>query len=200
MVKFIKKGYKRVISLLLAMVTILSLGGVTAYADSNDRVATFINLASGESIQDNLADVQNLTQDELRFLGIYISNFFIPFGTELGSAGSEDETTTQNQEDIKAALQNNLDFSDEVAELMTSTILGLSRSNNQELVFKVSEDYHTGYVDVPNFKLNYWNFLRLMLGQTKTVFEGYPENDDELEEGDVLYDLSDKSTCDYKYG
>lgn len=200
MVKFIKKGYKRVISLLLAMVTILSLRGVTAYADSNDRVATFINLASGESIQDNLADVQNLTQDELRFLGIYISNFFIPFGTELGSAGSEDETTTQNQEDIKAALQNNLDFSDEVADLMTETILGLSRSNNQELTFKVSEDYHTGYVDVPNFRLNYWNFLRLMLGQTKAVFEGYVENNDELEEGDVLYDLADESTCDYKYG
>ena len=197
--RFRKLG-KRLVSILLIAVTVISSFTMSVSADSDDRVATFINLAKGSSIQDNLEGLQDLSQDELRFLGVYISNFFIPFGTELGSAGSEDETTTQNQEDIKAALQNNLDFSDDVAELFTQTLLGLTRSNTKELSFKVSEDYHTGYVDVPNFKLNYFNFLRLMLGETKAVFEGYPENDDSLEEGDVLYDLADESTCDYKYG
>lgn len=200
MLKFLKKRCKRLVALMLVAVTVVSTFSMSVSADSDDRVATFINLAKGDSIQDNLADIQDLTQDELRFLGVYISNFFIPFGTELGSAGSDDETTTQNQEDIKAALQSNLDFSDEVAELFTQTLLGLSRSNTKELIFKVSEDYHTGYVDVPDFKLNYFNFLRLMLGETKAVFEGYPENNSDLDEGDVLYDLADESTCDYKYG
>lgn len=199
MIRFIKQQSKRLLSLLLVAIFVISTFSIPVSADSNDRVATFINLAKGNSIQDNLADLQNLTQDELRFLGVYISNFFIPFGTELGSAGSDDETTTQNQEDIKAALQTNLDFSDEVAELFTETLLGLSRSNTQELSFKVSKNYHSGYVDVPDFKLNYYNFLRLMLGETYAVFEGYTEKGDT--DSEVIQQLASGSDeCEYVYG
>lgn len=160
---------------------------VTVNADSagsaTQRVTNFIGMAAGKKIQD-IDENLKLTKDELRFLGVYVSNFFIPFGTELG-ADSED-TTTQNKEDIVSALSNSLNFSEELSEMFVENIIGLSRSNNTELEFRVSKNYLKDFVAVPNIKVNYYNFFRLMLGQTRNVFEGYTTGNTVKENGKVV--------------
>lgn len=159
-------------------------------ADSNssatERVTNFISLAAGKETQD-LDSSLTFTKDELRFLGVYISNFYIPFGTELGT--SDADVNTQTSTDIKAALQTSLNFSDDMTEVITENVMGLSRSNCQQLEFRVSKDYHKDYQSVSNFSLNYFNFLRLMLGETTAVFEGYQNLEDKKlkKEEPVIY-------------
>lgn len=177
-------------------VSALSTKSVKADSSATDRITTFINLAAGKTIQD-LDDGLNLTQDEMRFLGVYLSNFYIPFGTELGT--TEEDKNSQTQKDMKKALQTDLKFSDDLAETFTSEVMGLSRSNCKELKFKVSKQYQKDYEDVPNFKVNYFNFLRLMLSQTKTVFEGYVVNDSKCPE--IIKNLAKgEMGSDYTYG
>lgn len=164
----------RFVAITLVVLTLIGLSsGLTVHAEpqtsATQRVTNFINLAAGKETPD-LAEGLNLTKDELRFLGVYLSNFYIPFGTELGAVGSK--TNDQTKEDIKKSLQSALHFSDEIAETFTETVMGLSRSNSQELTFQVSKNFHSGYQKVPNFKVNYYNFLRLMLGESHAVFQG----------------------------
>lgn len=142
-----------------------------------DRVTTYLNLAAGKQIKD-LDGELNLTQDEMRFLGVYLSNFYIPFGTELGV--TEDDSNSQTKKDMVKALQTELKFSDELAELFTDQVMGLSRSNSKVLEFRVGKKNSklSEYEKVPNFKLNYWNFLRLMLCEDIDLTEGYLVPDD----------------------
>jgi len=172
------KGY---IALSLAVLTLLYTSLVNfmferAQADgANDRVGTFIKLAQGQSTNGEINYLEDLTEDELRFLGVYLSNFYIPFGTELGVTESEKNEEIVDQ--MVEALQNNMKFEEETAYLLAEKIMGLSRSNCKELKFYVGTD-HSGenLVEVKNFKVNYFNFLRLMLGQYEAVFQGYDIN------------------------
>mgnify|MGYP000409856130 FL=1 len=132
---------KKLKSICLGLVvaySVVNLGGIVARAESSDRISTFINLASGKQTADLGIDNMSLSEKDLQFLGVYISNFFVPFGTELGT---NSDVTTINKEDIKKALQTNLNFNDSIASSLTETLLGLSRSSVKELVLCVSEDY-----------------------------------------------------------
>ena len=106
-------------------------------------INTYIQMAKGSTVADE--DVNALTEAELRFLGIYVSNFYVPFGTELGSAGNDDDNTTQNKEDIKKTLQTQLKFSDDLADQLTEKILSLARGTAVELSFAFSKEYQSGY-------------------------------------------------------
>ena len=171
-----KKSLKGLVSLLLALLVCVysfladwSLD--TAYADNaTDRITTFINLAKGQSIVDEAGNVANLTEDELQFLGVYISNFFVPFGTELGTSADNEDTINQMSE----ALSKNMSWSEDTAKLLCEKILGLSRSNDKELKIYASKGYMTGeYTEITDMDCNYFNFLRLMLGDWRDVDYGY---------------------------
>ena len=49
-------------------------------------------MASGKSMSGKLDGVK-FTKGQMRFLGVYASNYFIPFSTEFGEAGSNSEST-----------------------------------------------------------------------------------------------------------
>ena len=138
-------------------------------------INTYIQMAKGSTVADE--DVNALTEAELRFLGIYVSNFYVPFGTELGSAGNDDDNTTQNKEDIKKTLQTQLKFSDDLADQLTEKILSLARGTAVELSFAFSKEYQSGYKEV-GIAPNYYNFARCMAGRTDSVLGPYtPEID-----------------------
>ena len=61
---------------------------IVAKADSNDRISAFIGMAAGKSVLGEEDLDLNLSESDMRFLGVYISNFFVPFGTEFGAGGS----------------------------------------------------------------------------------------------------------------
>lgn len=166
---------RRVTSIMLVCLTLCSLlvsspTVVHAEGTATDRIITYVNLAAGKQVVD-IESNMDFTKDELRFLGVYLSNFYIPFGSELGI--TDGDSADKTKEGMKKALANSLKFSDDMADVFVENIIGLSRSNCQELKFYVSKDYHKGYKEVSQLKVNYFNFLRLMLGQTQTVFEGW---------------------------
>lgn len=156
---------------------IVSSFSTVAEADANDRISTFITLASGKQTTNLKLNDLNLSEKDLQFLGVYISNFFVPFGTELGT---NDDVTSMNKEDIKTALQTNLNFSDALAESLTETLLGLSRASINELSLYVSKEYQGDLVEVKNMPLNYYTALSCMFGGLNKLVAKYGDKDDVL--------------------
>lgn len=139
MIKF-KKLKKRAIAFALAgvitlssFITELTAPAVTVHADANDRVKSFINLAKGEAETD--LDLDGLTTEDLRFLGIYLSNFYVPFGTELGT--TQEDVIASTKEQMVKALQNNLNFSDETASVLVDNIIQMSRDTAVDMVVRI---------------------------------------------------------------
>ena len=196
------KSIKRVVSFLLALIiTATSLlsdtlsSGVVADSSAKQRVINFINLAAGKQSQD-LDSALDLTTDELRFLGIYLSNFYIPFGTELGVTDSE--VAESEKKEMVEALANGLNFNEDLSSVLIETVMGLSRSNTKQLEFRVSAEWHKGYEKLEGFDLNYYTFLQLMSGKgTKNYQLGayFPEFYGITKEGKAL-----KFTEKYHYG
>ena len=161
---------KRILSCVLVAVIVFSsliVSGNLVFADSNDRIATYIKLAKDGKITDGTTD--GMTEDQLRFLGVYLSNFYIPFGTEIGtSANSEIEKTTQT--DMVDTLKQKFAFSDELATSIVETIYGYTRSSLKDLKFyvKTADDK---YIAIP-YDCNYYNYFEVMCGRTDALLEG----------------------------
>jgi len=173
--KLARKGKnltKRIVSLLLVITVLVGtiiVGVVSVNADSNDRIATYIRLAADGSITDG--DTSGMTEDQLRFLGLYLSNFYIPFGTELGT--NNDDITNSTKEDMVKSLQQKLAFSEELSKSLVETIFGYTRSSMKELSLYVSEHYHDGYEKVNLVAPNYYNFLKIMSGRSADIISNY---------------------------
>lgn len=171
---------KFLISCLLFFLSFNLVAGVltkVVSADANDRISAFINMASGKQSTNIDINKLSLSEKDLQFLGVYISNFFVPFGTELGS---NEDVTSMNKEDIKTALQTNLNFSDAMADSLTESLLGLSRASVQELSLYVSEEYQGELVEVKNMPLNYYTALSALLGGLDKIVDKYKDKDDVL--------------------
>ena len=201
------KGYRRycLISLVLVLIILMSSVWSVQAEGGVDRVTSFVNLAKGQALVD-VGDLDSFTKEELRFLGVYLSNFYIPFSTELGVTTQEKSEETKNN--LITALNKNLKFDKDAASCFVDNIMGLSRTNYKELQFRVGtynyyskrEETSSSLVSVHNFTLNYFNFLRLMLGYGRDVFIDYV-NDDLLEELvlNVVYASTD-GNADYGVG
>ena len=165
----IKSVPRRVVSLVLVLVTLVSvliIGVSGVSADSNDRVATYIKLAADGEVTDG--DTSGMTEDQLRFLGLYLSNFYVPFGTELGT--NDDETTNSTKEDMTKSLQQKLAFSEDLSKSLVETIFGYTRSSLKDLSFYIINENGDGFYKLEKTACNYYNFLRLMLGRSDDVF------------------------------
>ena len=161
---------KNIIPLVMLLVTVLStiLGiftdSVNTYADSNDRIKTYIQLAAGQQDNNDMANM-DLSAAQLRFLGVYVSNFFVPFGTEIGAAADVDETDNLMSQ-IAESLTTSLSFSDIYAQAFAEELMGLSRASATDLIFAASSEYQTDYYIPEKYTLeaNYYNFLGSMIG------------------------------------
>lgn len=81
-------------------------GGGPAVADGeNDRITQFINLAKN-SMEDNdgKIDMSKLKQSDAQFLGVFMSNFFVPYTTELGYSDGKSEATKNTKAKMKELL------------------------------------------------------------------------------------------------
>lgn len=184
--KRISKGVLSCI-LILAILVGIALTPLTAYADSNDRISKFIQLAKNGQVTDG--NVNDMTDDQLRFLGVYLSNFYIPFGTEIGTSGGEMSETTKK--DMVETLKQKFAFSEELATSLVETIFGYTRSSLQDLSVYVSEGYQDGnYVKV-DIAPNYYNFLRLMEGRADDVFHKYAHwRENKNADNEMLYEIA----------
>lgn len=173
----LKKLLKVVISIILTM----SMSTTTVFAEEsevdsntydgtvNGRISAFIDMAKNKTISSASFTSSSLTESDIQFLGVYISNFYIPFSTELGESAGEDSTAV-NVEDITKALQTNLNFDDSMAQAMAENLVGLSASNNEELKLAVSKEWQKDLqVLDKNFNMNYYTLLSMMCGSLDQI-------------------------------
>lgn len=132
------------------------------------RAKVFIRKAAGKNIVSDTEALAQMSKEDLKFLGVYISNFFIPFGTEFGVNAKMND---QNKEDIVSALRTNLNYDEATATSLAETIIGLSRSNNSELVFCVSDEYQKEIVPLDDMVLNSYTMIQAMSGRLPEVMK-----------------------------
>lgn len=183
------------LSLTLIMTFLLScvVDGVKAYATSaNGIISTYINMAAGKQLTDEDLSNINLSEKDLQFLGVYVSNFYVPFGTAWGLDDKSD-LTTQNKEDITKALQSNLAFSDALATCMTEVIMNQVRNSSKELTICVSKKYQSDITELTAGEIpcNYFTVMSCMLGGMRQLVEKYKGDDTKMK------NIQDGT---YKYG
>ena len=183
-----RKLIKRFTAILLVAITVISTFSLTVSADSNNIIATYIALAKDGAVTDDALNTETLTQSQLRFLGVYASNFFVPFSTELGEAAGDE--TDEQMEQLAEALKNGLNFSDEYAQVFAENLMGLSRGSVETLEFRVTrvgEDDR--YVQLSHHPVanTYLNFLLTMTGNTKSLKYHMSENSSLNTEWDDMY-------------
>lgn len=162
---------------------------VEATTSAKSRVQTFIGLAAGKS-GNSLPDIGQLTQDELQFLGVYLSNFYVPFSTELGVAGETDKFEEQKGIMVQA-LSSNMNFNETVCKELVENIIGLSRSNCYQLEFGFAS--REDAIPTTTYPCSYWDFVNFMLGNYDTSeFAKY----DKLDSSDVLYRNTEFTSID----
>lgn len=168
------KRVKRIASFIMCLTVVgcLFVTPISVSAEgANNRVKTFIKMAAGAEVTNE--DVSNLTVDQLQFLGVYLSNFYQPFGTEFG--GANDKIAENCKSDMKSALQTKLAFSDEMSEALIEYVLQMTRESTQYLDLYMKTD-EGEFAKLSNVYCNYYNFFRLMLGKSSDVFSGYLYN------------------------
>lgn len=105
--------------------------GVAVLADSNDRRAALIDFAKKKSLGDVGADsLNNLTYQDLTMLGVFASNFYVPWSTQVGEAGGEDKKVNK---EIKSALVDYCNFNKDTAAALVPMIWSMSESTAQPL-------------------------------------------------------------------
>lgn len=134
--------------LMLLSTSLLSSGSSVVYANegnkvssdrttkssgtANDRVSTYINFAAGKKLDSSI--LKNLNTTQLRFMGVFLSNFYTPWMTDLGN--SSDETSKTAQDNMVKALSEYASFDEGTAKTFASYLQGISRASSKELKIK----------------------------------------------------------------
>lgn len=166
---------KRILSMFMVVVmcitTFVNLPTVNAYADSNNRIATYINLAKSKEVTD--VDVSGLTEDQLRFLGVWLSNYFSPFMMEITG---DSELTDSIKEEMAKALSTNLSFSEDLATQLVEIVYGYMKSTAKPIypAIKLSDgSWQVFHADKEGHSkgnnTSYATFLSMMSGSADMV-------------------------------
>lgn len=131
-----------------------------------DRVKTYIALGSGKTDLNNL-DANSLTLEELQFLGIYLSNYFIPFRTDVGLKG--DEKTISLKKDMVNNLKSVIGMNDKIAEQVGGYLFSMIRSSSKELKVGFSKNNPTATGKSTTIQNN----VKLANGKTTVVNPSY---------------------------
>lgn len=132
MLGFIKK--RVVICLLVLSTFISSLVGTSnvVYASSNDMRSAYLNLMSGKNITDSKA-VENLEYDDLRCIALFLSNFYIPFGTSLDSDSEE------SNKEVMIEILMGLGFDKDASEQLIDMTYAASLNSAQPIYARLDE-------------------------------------------------------------
>ena len=148
-----------------------SSGGTLISSDgtANSRLQVFIRQAAGKQVNEDTESMSKMSQQDAYFLGVYLSNFFIPYGTEFGT---DDVLQEENIKEAIDTFKTNLNFNEDTAKTLAETIIGLSRSNNKELQFVVSKGYQDGkYEQLDDVVLSQYTLLSAMSGKLADMMQ-----------------------------
>lgn len=137
MVKFLSKNQiiKRIIVTILLTMEMLTIfafdSNMDVYADSNSLRKTYLELASNRN--ETEMSVDSMSMDDLKMLALYLSNFYIPFGTSL------DDAEDNYYHDNCVAELIRLGFSKDMATNLVDYIYDMNLSSASPLYFKPSD-------------------------------------------------------------
>lgn len=139
-----KRIGKRVVSgvlcLVMSLTFVASMPKTVAHADSNDRMKVNIEWAQNKGFEDMTEEnLGAYTSDDLRMIGVFLSNFYSPYSTCIGKAADEDAEETK--EKMKDALVDQCNFDADVAEYFVELIWNMSLETAQPLkMAKIKDD------------------------------------------------------------
>lgn len=117
-------------------------------ATATDRTTAMINLAKNKDLVDTGAS--QLTSEELRILGTFVSNFYTPFQTQFSQSGviskKDKDLRKQTLESMQKALQDSVHMSESAAKSVTAYVFGQ--------IWKSSQDLYVAYTDGDYTKAN----------------------------------------------
>ena len=126
------KRFKRCIAFLLTAIILFSAVMVsdryTVYADSNDRRNALMDFTKGKSAA-NISTLNSLTYDDLRMIGLFLSNYYIPFNTGVGETYNDDSV----KEQMANALVDSCGFDSDLAAYLVESIFSMSVSTRKPL-------------------------------------------------------------------
>lgn len=176
-----KRKFILFLSCVMFLSSIMSSFSITVFADSNDRRAAYINMASSGQTTD-LDGVTELSYDELRIIGIFLSNFYIPWNTQIN--------VTDNDEEVKnnmiSALTDSLNFEETLAENLVSATWEITNSSATKLKIRVKDS--SGNVVDSSKECSYYDFLRCFNNKsvdTASTFELYWGDDNVVFDGSI---------------
>lgn len=158
MKKLVKKYSRSIITGVLAFLmmfqAVMPQISNTAYADSNDLRRNMLFMKSQQAL--NNIDVETLDMDAIRMLSLYLSNYYVPFGTtfdsgDLDSSGSDDKDDEEDKDkkDSKSSKTtvsrmqqalSDLGFDKETAQALVSLVYKASLETAKPLVYSASKD------------------------------------------------------------
>lgn len=144
-----KLKLKRFIATLLLVCTVMStfftsissVNNITVSANSNDLRSLYMQLMSGRDFT-QLDEISSLTADDLRVVALFLSNFYVPWTTQLDE---NEEAATSNKNTMISALQS-LGFNKDVAEQLVDVTFKCSLESAQK-IYTESGDYGFEYND-----------------------------------------------------
>lgn len=110
-------------------------GGASSDGSANGRVSTYINFAEGKTLDSSL--VKSLNTEQLRFMGVFLSNFYTPWMTDLGSGS--DKTSKAAQESMTNALKEYAGFDETTAKTFSNYLQGITRASSMKLTVQFKE-------------------------------------------------------------
>lgn len=168
--------------------------GASSDGSANSRVSTYINFAEGKTLDSAL--VKSLNTEQLRFMGVFLSNFYTPWMTDLGSGS--DKTSKAAQEAMQTALKDYAGFDETTAKTFANYLQGITRASAQKLTLRFKgKQSDAKTVDAPKdskIKGKEFTYADLLLMASGYVYEH--KKDPSFES----YGGKDYGEGDYRYG
>lgn len=133
----------------------VSLAQTVSAEGSNSRVQANIQWGQKKSFQDMSADdLGQLTYDDLRMIGVFLSNFYVPYSTAVGKSTSEDTV----KEDMVNALVDQCNFNKDVASALVPMVWQMVLDTAKPLNIgriEGNDDLMTGNIEISDDKLEF---------------------------------------------
>lgn len=179
-------------------------------ASNQDRVSAFISMFCGDEMsKDDLKNME-LTERDTEFFGVWLSNWYVPFFTQVGrgqmdSSEEDEEDDDKKEEDIGVdasalvkVVTDDTSFSEENAKMLVATVFSAIRNDSKPLVAYVGKTEKTATERVELLSnCNLSTFLTCMAGTLPSLTTDLSEM---LQNGkkNIKPEVADKVLSDIK--
>lgn len=163
-----KDFIKRLILLVIATVMffssiVMSMVSVV-YADgANDRSKAYIAMGAERSRSTSLGNGE-FTYDEMRIIGIFLSNYYIPWSTQINNT-DDAEANDKTKENMIKAMTESLNFDQDMAEGLVNVVFQMSMSSAKPIYVQLTDGDET-YFNTGEFSCSWADMVLPLMSKT----------------------------------